>query len=109
MTDTGLQEIILDGPLHQVVIDRCPANSLVVFDGLVVVAFERRQISHLQVMLVCKTARDVNNGTKPVVFLNLTLQRCPLQTTQQPSRMPQQPASYLPVPPHRPRPNIAAV
>lgn len=55
MADTGLQEVVFDGPLHQVVVNRRPANSLVMLDGLVVVAFEGCQIGHLQEMLVCKT------------------------------------------------------
>ena len=68
MADTGLQKVVLDGPLHQAVVNRRSANPLVMLDGLVVVAFESRQIGHLQEMLVCETvspnwlAREMNTG-----------------------------------------------
>lgn len=56
MADTSLQEVVFDRPFHQAVVNRGPANSLIVLDGLVVVALEGSQISDLQVMFVRKTA-----------------------------------------------------
>jgi len=39
MTHAGLEEVVLDGPLHQVVADGRLGYSLVVLDGFVVVGF----------------------------------------------------------------------
>jgi len=44
MTHAGLEEIVLDGPLHQVVADGRLGYFLVVLDGLVVVALRRGQV-----------------------------------------------------------------
>lgn len=40
MADTGLEEVIFDGPLHQVIRDGRTTDSLVVFDSFVIVAFQ---------------------------------------------------------------------
>lgn len=41
VTDTGLQEVIFHGPLHQLVVDGLAGDALVVVDGLVVVLVHR--------------------------------------------------------------------
>lgn len=62
VTDTGLQEVIFHGPLHQLVVDGLAGDALVVVDGLVVVLVHRRQVRHLQEVLVrqAKTELDVS-------------------------------------------------
>lgn len=59
VTNACLQEIILHRPLHQVVVNRAPANTFVVGDGLVVVTFQGGQVRHLEVVLVCKAVYEV--------------------------------------------------
>lgn len=56
MADACLQEVILDRPLHQIVIDGLTTDALVVVDGLVVVRLQGGQVCHFQEMFVCETA-----------------------------------------------------
>jgi hypothetical protein len=55
MADTGLQEVVFHGPLHQLVVNGLVGDALVVVDGLVVVLVHRGQVRHLQEVLVRKT------------------------------------------------------
>lgn len=48
MTHAGLEEIVLDGPLHQVVADGRLGHFLVVLDGLVVVGLHRGQVGDFE-------------------------------------------------------------
>ena len=57
MADTGLEEVIFDGPLHQVIRDGRTTDSLVVFDSFVIVAFQGSSISSFEIVLVCKANR----------------------------------------------------
>ena len=57
MANTTLEEVILYGPLHQVIVDRCAGDTLVVLDSLVVVALKSGQVGRFEVMLVGKTRK----------------------------------------------------
>ena len=52
MAESGLEKVILDGPLHEVVGDRGACNLLVVFDGFIVIAFEGCDVGNFQVEFV---------------------------------------------------------
>lgn len=66
VADACLQEVVLHGPLHEVVVDGLSANALVVVDGLVVVPFQSGQVCHLQEMLVGETS----NGQQLEIILS---------------------------------------
>lgn len=53
MADAGFQEVLLDRPLHKIVVERRLCDTLVVPNCLVVVCFECRQICNLEEELVC--------------------------------------------------------
>jgi hypothetical protein len=57
VTDTGLQEVVLHGPFHQLVGNGLAGDALVVVDGLVVVLIHCGQVRHLQEMLVRKSRK----------------------------------------------------
>jgi hypothetical protein len=57
MADTCLQEVVLDRPLHEIISDGRPADSLVILNGLVVVSLEGSQIRNFQVVLVREPVR----------------------------------------------------
>jgi hypothetical protein len=55
LADAGFEQILLDRPPHQVVLDGGLGNLLIKLDGFVVVfAFERNKVSSLQPQLVSK-------------------------------------------------------
>lgn len=57
VADASLEEIVLDRPLHQVVVDGRLADTLVLLNRLVVVALDGGQIGDLEEVLVCETTR----------------------------------------------------
>lgn len=52
VTYASLQQVLLDGPAHQIVVHRAPRHLLVQLDGLVVVAFHGRKVGRLEEQLV---------------------------------------------------------
>lgn len=56
MADTSLEEVVLDRPLHEIIGNGRPADSLVVLNSLVVVSLESGQIRNFQVVLVRESA-----------------------------------------------------
>lgn len=66
MADASLQQIVLDRPLHEVVVDAGLSNTFEVLNRLVVIAFESRKIADLEEELV--------RQSKSVI--SLELQKC---------------------------------
>lgn len=63
MADTSFEEVVLDRPLHEIISDGRPADSLVVLNGLVVVSLESGQIRNFQVVLVREPVRMLVSTT----------------------------------------------
>ena len=57
MTHAGFEEIVLDGPLHQVVADGRLGDFLVVLDGFVVVALHGSEVGDFKVEFVRQSAQ----------------------------------------------------
>lgn len=60
MTYASLQQVLLDGPAHQIVVHRAPRHLLVQLDGLVVVAFHGREVGRLEEQLVGQSVLQQN-------------------------------------------------
>lgn len=95
MADSGFQEVLLDGPLHQVVIDGGPGDALVIGDGFEVISFEGRDVCSLEVQLVRESTWKTLSAAALIATLThmqLTVLRCHSHTTLLPSRMPPKPS-----------------
>ncbi len=63
MTHAGLEEVVLDGPLHQVVADGRLGYSLVVLDGFVIVGFRGGEVGDFEVEFVCEPVESSRSAS----------------------------------------------
>ena len=122
MAHPCLEEVVFDRPLHQLVADGRARHFLVVRDRFVVVAFQGREVRHLEVQLVRKPAGmaplrvshhtylrppNVRAYSRVIKGSKLTPPRCRSRTTPPRSRTPRAPASGPRSPSRTPRPDSA--